>query len=134
MKHETTYTRCINELDAAQNYLYAHDPIIVFGRSKHDAQLLHRIKMPALPLLMSNRRERAKLHKPWFLKRCIGSATFKCRALIKVIKRAIKQEKQKQMIIWHFDLQMQLQDPLPHEPVEQNPMTHEQFMQLCSNN
>jgi hypothetical protein len=133
MKHETLYIRNINELDAAQNYLYAHDPIIVFGRSKHDAQLLNRIKMPALPLLMSNRRERAKLCTPNVFKRCFGFATFKCRALIKVITRAIKQEKQKQMIIWQFNLQMQLQDPLPHEPVEQNPMTHEQFMQLCSN-
>jgi hypothetical protein len=129
MEHETAYTRSIDELDAAQKYLLKH--MIVFGRSKHDAALLQRLKMPALPRLMSNRRERQKLIKPWFFKRWLAFATFKCIAMNKVFKRAIKQEKQKQMVAHAFNLQALLQSPLPHEFVDHNPLTMEQFEQLC---
>jgi hypothetical protein len=49
----------------------------------------------------------------------------------KVFKRALKQEKQKQMVIYKFDLQSLLQAPLQHEFVDDNPLTIEQFQQLC---
>lgn len=129
MKHETAYTRSIDELNAAQKYLLR--PMIVFGRSEHDAQLIQRLKMPALPLLMSNRKQRQKLIKQWFLKRWLAFATFKCIAMNKVFKRALKQEKQKQMVIHKFELQSLLQAPLQHEFVDDNPLTMEQFQQLC---
>ena len=129
MKHETAYTRSIDELNAAQKYLL--QPMIVFGRSEHDADLLKRLKMPTLPRLMSNRKERLKLIKPCFFKRWLASATFKCVAMNKVFKRALKQEKQKQMVVYKFDLQSLLQAPLQHEFVDDNPLTMEQFQQLC---
>lgn len=130
MKHDTAYTRSIDELDAAQKYLLK--PMIVFGRSKHDAALLQRLKMPALPRLISNIKERQKLIKPWFFKRWLGSATFKCIAMNKVFKRAIKQEKQKQMIACAFNWQSLLQEPLPHEYVNLNPISFEEFKLQCS--
>ncbi len=129
MKHEAAYTRSIDELNAAQKYLL--QPMIVFGRSEHDADLLKRLKMPTLPRLMSNRKERLKLIKPWFFARWLASATFKCIAINKVFKRALKQEKQKQMVIYKFELQSLLQAPLQHEFVDDNPLTIEQFQQLC---
>lgn len=129
MKHETAYTRSIDELNAAQKYLL--HPMIVFGRSEHDAQLIQRLKMPALPLLMSNRKQRQKLIKQSFLKRWLASATFKCIAMNKVFKRAFEQEKQKQMVVYKFELQSLLQAPLQHEYVDDNPLTMEQFQQLC---
>jgi hypothetical protein len=129
MKHEAAYTRSIDELNAAQKYLL--QPMIVFGRSEHDADLLKRLKMPTLPLLMSNRKERLKLIRPRFFARWLASATFKCIAMNKVFKRAFKQEKQKQMVVYKFDLQSLLQAPLQHEFVDDNPLTIEQFQQLC---
>jgi hypothetical protein len=129
MKHETAYTRSIDELNAAQKYLL--QPMIVFGRSEHDADLLKRLKMPTLPRLMSNRKERLKLINPCFFKRWLASATFKCIAMNKVFKRALKQEKQKQMVVYKFELQSLLQAPLQHEFVDDNPLTIEQFQQLC---
>ena len=54
------YTRNADELMAAQSYIYRR-PIAVIGHSKFDAQLFKRLKMPALPLLVSNREQRMAL-------------------------------------------------------------------------
>ena len=123
------YTRNADELMAAQSYIYRR-PIAVIGHSKFDAQLFKRLKMPALPLLVSNREQRMALIKPWFIKRCFASATVKCKALIKDIELAIQQEKQKHEHA--FNLKDLLQDPLPDEFVDQMPMTYEEYQQWCS--
>lgn len=133
--HETNFNRSISELDAAQTYLFRVNraPLIVLGRSEYDADLLKRIKMPLLPKLMNNKRERNKLNKPWFFVRLLLGATSKSIAIKRLVARAIKQEKQKQMIANEFVLEKALQDPMPHEHVEHNPITFEEFKLLCSN-
>lgn len=123
------YTRDAKELQAAQSYVF-QQPIAVIGRSHFDEQLFSRLKMPALPLLVSNREQRAALHKPWFVKRCFASAVVKCKNVINTFKHAIEQEKQKQMHA--FKWTMMLQAPMPHEFVDKTPMTHEEFRTWCN--
>lgn len=123
------YVRNADELNAAQSYVF-WCKIPVIGRSNFDAQLFKRLKMPALPLLVSNREQRAALHKPWFIKRCFASAIVKCKNFINTFKHAIEQEKQKQMHA--FKWTMMLQDPMPHEFVDKTPMTHEEFRTWCN--
>lgn len=123
------YVRNADELNAAQAYLF-QDDVAVIGRSNFDALLLNRIKMPPLPLLMSNREQRMAMQKPWFLKRCLASAIVKCNDFKCMIEHAIQQEKQKCMLL--FNWQMLLQPPLPHEHVEENPMTMQEFDAWCA--
>lgn len=123
------YVRAAHELAAAQAYIF-NDPIAVIGRSNFDAHLFKRLKMPALPLLMSNREQRAALHKPWFGKRCFASAIVKCKDAINTFKHAIEQEKQKQMHA--FNWKQMLQDPMPHESVDKTPMMYKDFKMWCN--
>lgn len=123
------YDRNADELLAAQAYIF-QDSVPVIGRSNFDAVLLNRIKMPVLPLLMSNREQRMALQKPCLMKRCFASALFKCSQLKSILHQAIQQEKQKSMQL--FNWQMLLQPPLPHEQVDANPLTLEEFNDWCT--
>jgi hypothetical protein len=122
------YTRNADELLAAQSYVF-QTSIAVIGRSNFDAQLFKRLKMPALPLLVGNREQRAALHKPWFGARCPAFVTCKCKNAINTFKDAIQQEKQKQMNL--FNWKKLLQDPQPGDFVDRAPMTNAQFKQWC---
>lgn len=123
------YTRNADELQAAQSYVF-QTPIDVIGRSNFDAQLFKRLKMPALPLLVSNREQRAALHKPWFGARCFAFAACKCKKAINTFKDALQQEKQKQMQL--FSWKMLLQDPQPGDFVDHAPMSHKEFCTWCN--
>lgn len=134
MKNNTSFeyhnfVRAASELEAAQRYALRYIPVI--GRSKTDAQLLNRIKMPALPLLQSNREQRMNLIKPCLLVRLFGSAKSKCKMFKDTIAQAAMQEKQKQMLSSKMNLKLLLQDPLPHESVACNAMTMKEFKQWC---
>lgn len=122
------YERSFEGIDAAQDYYFIRKTLVI-GRSPIDAALLSRLKMPALPLLQSNRVERlALMKKPWFITRCFWSAIEIIKQTWKDIQDARKQEIQKKPKA--LKLKDILLPALPGEYVDPAPISIKEFRAL----
>lgn len=126
MKDNTIF-RNANELEPAQRYLF-RSQVPVLGRSPHLACVINQLKMPPLPLLMSNIEQRRALQKQGVLSCLLAGARIRIENLHKALAEAIEQEKQKPFFVPLY----YIEDAAPHEQLEQEPLTMEQFNQLCN--
>lgn len=111
------HTDSIPNTDAAFEYLFRFaPPIQVLGRDHELKCVLDRIKMPAMPLLASNKQQREQM------------SMTKWRKFIKDIKDAIEQEKSKPFFVPLYEVEIPLEG---QEPDVGEAMTIEQFEKLC---
>lgn len=113
--------RDINELDAAQQYLFGTIPVI--GESVMFTRIIAQMKMPLLPRLMSNKAEREVLETTIFTR------------IINVIKQqwdivvqAVEQERNKTFLPFKG---YTITKPLPGEYIDNSPISYAEFKQLC---
>ena len=113
--------RDINELDAAQQYLFGTIPVI--GESVMFTRIIAQMKMPLLPRLMSNKAEREALETTIFTR------------IVSVIKhqwslvvQAAEQERNKTFLPFKS---YTITNPLPGEYIDNSPISYAEFKQLC---
>lgn len=122
------HERSFKGIDAAQDYYFIRKTLVI-GRSPIDAALLSRLKMPALPLLQSNRAERlALMKKPWLITRCFRGAISQIKRTYNDIQEARKQEIQKKPKA--LKLKDFLVPALPGEYVDPAPIGIKEFRAL----
>lgn len=119
--------RTIDELDAAQSYLFR--PIPVIGRSKRYAKVIEKLSLPMLPLLKDNQQMRKELEiSRSRMKRIKRSLAARVESFFNSIHVAIEQEKQKHFFVPNVLHMMQW--PRPGEPIDPNPLTRKELKQL----
>lgn len=126
MKNNNTF-RSAEELEPAQQYLFRSN-VPVLGRSPQLTAVINQIKMPALPLLRSNREQRLALQKTGILSCLLTGARVRIENMHKVLVDAIEQEKQKPFFVSLY----YTEDAAPHEQLQQKPLTMKQFNELCN--
>lgn len=111
--------RSINESDRAYLYLFGKH-VFVLGRSGAGRKVIEKLKMPPLPLIQSNRAERAALKvtrltkilnklKVFYI--CIiGAIQSRINSIVDAFKKALEQEKAKEMLpfFWHTPIHQSL--------------------------
>ena len=122
------YFRNVKELEPAERYLFG-SKVAVLGRSQHLSAVINQIKMPPLPLLMSNIDQRRAMQKRGVISSLVKGAHIRIDNMHKVIADAIEQEKQKPF----FTSLYYTEDVAPHEQLTlEPPLTMQQFKQLCN--
>lgn len=105
-----------NILSAAEYLFRFEPPIKVLGRSNELKCVIDRIKMPAVPLLASNKHLREQMNMTKWSK------------FVKDIKDAIEQEKNKPFFVPLYAVEIPFEG---EEPDVGEAMTIEQFERLC---
>lgn len=106
--------------------LKRRNELICLGRDAKTRQFLSKIKMPALPLLLSNKELRESL-KPREKSPLFGivsnAISQKAAKLSKSVTRAIREERQKKQT----HILYRLESPKSGEWIDESPLTEEQF-------
>lgn len=114
--------RDLNELDAAQQYLFGTMPVI--GSSDMFTSVITRMKMPQLPKLMSNKAEREALETT----RLTRVITY-LNQQYSLVVQAIEQEHNKPFQPFKG---YTITPPLPGEYIDNTPMSYDEFKQYCA--
>jgi len=113
--------RDINELNAAQQYLFGTIPVI--GESLMFTRIIAQMEMPPLPRLMTNKAQREALETTIFTR---------IRNVIKqqwdLVIEAVEQERNKAFLPFKG---YTITNPLPGEYIDKSPLSYAEFKQLC---
>lgn len=103
-------------LSAAEYLIRFADPVKVLGRDDELKCVIDRIKMPALPLLASNKAQREQMNET------------AVKRLLKGIKDAVAEQNNKPFFVPLYELETPFEG---EEPAVDEPLTIEQFEKLC---